>query len=198
LPATLAPTPGPLRAARGARADLFGSLPAWPTHALNLASVLADGGAVVLRDLDTCYGDVGFLVQMRGPGVSQSLPTGSRRGMQVNSACAPNRNPVEPKTWSPTANSLTAAPAASTTPASSLPRIGCFGRRMPEIERLRSATARPLRRLASRVPQSARVTATAWILTRISSSLGTGRGTSSSRRTSGAPYVDDCFHITVA
>src|SRR5712691_10104122 len=55
--------------------------------------------------------------------------------MQMNSAYAPNLNPLLPKTWSPTANSLTAAPTASTSPASSLPRIRCFARRMPEMER---------------------------------------------------------------
>src|SRR5207247_2303421 len=52
-----------------------------------------------------------------------------------------------------------------------------------------SETATPLRRLASRVAQSARVTATARTLTRTSSSLGVGRSTSSSRKTSGGPYL---------
>src|SRR5207245_11750949 len=89
----------------------------------------------------------------------------------------------------PTATSLPAAPTASTSPANSLPRIRCLGRRRPETMRLRSETARPLRRLASRVWTSNRLTVAAWILRRTSSSLGTGRSTSSSRRTSGGPYL---------
>jgi hypothetical protein len=43
-------------------------------------------------------------------------------------------------------------------------------------------------RMAARNPQSDWVTVVAWILTRTSSSLGTGRSTSSSRSTSGGPY----------
>src|SRR5215218_2462727 len=41
---------------------------------------------------------------------------------------------------------------------------------------------------ALRQPQSDRLTVVAWILTRTSSSFGTGRSTSSTRRTSGGPY----------
>src|ERR1700737_5615268 len=106
-----------------------------------------------------------------------------------NSACAPNLSPVVPKTGSPTANSLTALPTASTCPANSVPRIRCLGRRMPETRRLINEMARPLRRLASRVAVSNRLTVVAWTLTRTSSSAGTGRSTSSSRRTSGGPYL---------
>ena len=40
-----------------------------------------------------------------------------------------------------------------------------------------------------RQPQSDRVTVVAWTLTRTSSSFGVGRSTSSSRRTSGGPYL---------
>jgi hypothetical protein len=47
---------------------------------------------------------------------------------QTYSACVPKRPALTPKTRSPTANSLTAAPIASTSPASSVPRIGLFGR----------------------------------------------------------------------
>src|SRR5205809_7308999 len=62
-------------------------------------------------------------------------------GRQMNSAWAPKLKPDEPNTSSPTANSVTAGPMATTSPASSLPRIGCRGRRTPEIRRLRSMTA---------------------------------------------------------
>jgi len=48
-----------------------------------------------------------------------------------------------------------------------------------DTERLRSVTARPLRRLASRVWQSNRSTVVAWILTRTSSCPGMGRSTCS-------------------
>jgi len=44
-------------------------------------------------------------------------------------------------------------------------------------------------RLGCAEPAVRPVTVVAWILTRTSSSLGTGRSTSSSRRTSGGPYV---------
>jgi hypothetical protein len=43
--------------------------------------------------------------------------------------------------------------------------------------------------LGRRNPQSVRMTVVAWTLTRTSSSLCTGRSTSSSRRTSGGPYL---------
>ena len=44
---------------------------------------------------------------------------------QVYSACAPE--PLTPKTRSPGANSVTADPTASTSPANSIPGIGRFG-----------------------------------------------------------------------
>jgi hypothetical protein len=47
------------------------------------------------------------------------------------SRCSPNPSPLLPKTWSPTANSVTAAPTASTSPANSLSRIRFLGRRRP-------------------------------------------------------------------
>ena len=93
-----------------------------------------------------------------------------------------SRRPRIPKTLSPTLNSVTAAPTASTSPASSLPRILRFGRRRP-------VKKREMNDSALRSPQSLRLTVEAWILTRTSSSLGTGRSTSSSRSTSGGPYL---------
>ncbi len=98
---------------------------------------------------------------------------------QTNSACAPK--PLTPKTSSPTSNSLTAAPTASTSPASSMPRILRLGRRQPVKYRVKNG-------FALRQPQSVRLTVVAWILTSTSSSFGTGRSTSSSRWTSGGPY----------
>ena len=94
--------------------------------------------------------------------------------MQVSSAYAPNAKPVLPNTRSPTANSVTEPPIAAISPASSLPRIRFLGLRIPETSRLMTEIAGPLRRLASRVAQSARVTATARTLMRTSSSFGTG------------------------
>jgi hypothetical protein len=108
-------------------------------------------------------------------GLCASAP---RSPMQTYSACAPDRRP---KTSSPTANSVTAAPTASTSPASSLPRMFRFGRSKPVKKRVKNGSA-------SRQPQSDRLTVVAWILTSTSSSLGTGRSTSASRRTSGGPY----------
>src|SRR3984893_7655503 len=129
-----------------------------------------------------------------GAASSKLMPAGicairALAGIVRNSACAPNLSPVVPKTWSLTAKSLTAAPTASTVPANSVPRIRCRGRRMPETRRLSNEMARPLRRLASRVAVSNRLTVVAWTLTRTSSSAATGRSTSSSRRTSGGPYL---------
>src|SRR5438445_352433 len=92
----------------------------------------------------------------------------------MNSACAPNLSPVLPKIRSPTVNSVTAAPAATTSPANSLPRIGCLGRRTPDMARLRTETATPDLALASRVWTSNRFTVAACTLTRTSSSLGAG------------------------
>ena len=81
---------------------------------------------------------------------------------------------------SPTANSLTAVPTASTSPANSIPRILRFGRSSP-------AKARQKNGFAARMWQSVRVTVVAWTLTRTSLSAGTGRSTSSIRSTSGPP-----------
>ena len=59
----------------------------------------------------------------------------------------------------------TAAPTASTSPASSAPRIRSFGRRKPLKKRHRNG-------FAARTWQSVRLTVVAWILTRTSSSVG--------------------------
>src|SRR5918995_135120 len=104
---------------------------------------------------------------------------GALSRMHTYSACAPK--PVTPKTWSPTRNSVTAAPAPFTSPASSMPRILRLGRSRPVATRLMKTSA-------LRSPQSVRVTVVAWTLMRTSSAPGTGDSTSSSRSTSGEPY----------
>jgi len=98
---------------------------------------------------------------------------------QTYSACAPL---LMPNTRSPTAKSVTAEPTASTSPASSRPRILRFGRRSPSMKRQMNGLAR-------RMWQSVWLTVVARIRTRTSSSLGTGRSTSSMRSTSGGPYL---------
>ena len=57
---------------------------------------------------------------------------------QTSSAFAPERRP---KTRSPTANSVTAPPTASTSPASSMPTIRRFGARSPVKTRLKNGSA---------------------------------------------------------
>ena len=52
-------------------------------------------------------------------------------GRHTYSAWAPKRSPVSPKTWSPGLNDVTSLPAASTSPASSLPRMVALGRGNP-------------------------------------------------------------------
>ena len=56
-------------------------------------------------------------------------------GKQTYSEYAPNRNPVNAKTASPLSNCLTSAPAASITPASSIPSTGRLGRENPNMFR---------------------------------------------------------------
>jgi hypothetical protein len=75
---------------------------------------------------------------------------------------------------------VTVAPASTTSPANSIPRILRFGRRRPVKNRAMNG-------FALRKPQSVRFTVVAWTRTSASSSFGTGRATSSSRRTSGGP-----------
>ena len=83
--------------------------------------------------------------------------TGLASRMHVNSAWAPAL--VTPKTRSPTSNSVTAPPVASTTPANSIPGIRCFGLTTPVKKRVTKNSA-------LRKPQSVRFTVVAWILTR--------------------------------
>ena len=103
---------------------------------------------------------------------SKPTPTGlcasaALSGMQTNSACAPNVQALTPKTSSPALNSVTAGPAASTTPASSLPRIRCRGRRRPVSRRATGGLPR-------RVSVSDRLTVVARILIRTWSRSGDG------------------------
>jgi hypothetical protein len=97
-------------------------------------------------------------------------------------AKAPARaSPVVPSTSSPGARSLTRPPTASTTPATSLPRTGRFGRRSPEL-------TRPMYGTPVTVAQSGALTLVARIRIRTSSAPTGGTGISSSRSTrSGAP-----------
>ena len=118
---------------------------------------------------------------------SKLMPAGlrasaARSRMQANCACAPNRHALTPKTWSPAVNSVTAGPAASTSPASSVPRIFHLGRGKPLMNRLKYGSP-------WRIAVSVRLTVVARTLMRTSSCLGTGRATSASRRTSGGPYL---------
>ncbi len=87
---------------------------------------------------------------------------------------------LSPYTSSPTANRVTPAPTASTTPAMSDPSVGRAGRRGPPI---RAYTGEPWRH-----SQSLRFNDVAATLTRTWSLPGSGIGTSSTRSTSGPPY----------
>ena len=64
-----------------------------------------------------------------------------------------------------------------------------FAAEDPRLGRRRPANSRHMNGSAARRWQSVRLTVVAWILMRTSSSLGAGRSTSSSRRTSGGPYL---------
>ena len=88
-----------------------------------------------------------------------------------------------PKTSSPTANSVTAEPTASTSPASSVPTTLRFGRTESGEETREERVGSAERR------SHLRVTVVAWILTRTSSSSGTGRSISAGRSASGGPYL---------
>ena len=73
------------------------------------------------------------------PPRSSSRPACARAGAAPARRCTPRarRKPrwERPNTRSPTSNSVTAAPTASTSPASSCPRIVRFGRRSPDWNR---------------------------------------------------------------
>ena len=87
---------------------------------------------------------------------------------------------VIPKTSSPGRKRVTAAPTASTTPATSDPSRGSRGRRQPSLARTRCG--RPVIRCQSTALTDAATTRTStW------SSAGTGTSTSASSRTSGDP-----------
>src|SRR6516165_2143963 len=111
-------------------------------------------------------------------------------GRQTYSAWAPNRGAIVPKTASPTPNRVTAGPAASTCPAKSQPSTGNRGRSGPKWTRAYHGD--PRRARASTTP-----TVAAWTRTRISSSPGSGLGTSATLATSGGPYRRLTAAITV-
>ena len=113
---------------------------------------------------------------------SKESPDGFRAitpdsGTQTYSAFAPL---LIPKTSSPAASRVTAAPTSSTTPANSIPAIVRFGRTTPVKIRVKKYSV-------LRSPQSERVTLEAWTRTSTSSSCGTGRSTSRTLSTSGGP-----------
>ncbi len=87
-----------------------------------------------------------------------------------------------PNTWSPTLNSVTPGPTASTTPARSTPRTGCFGRRKPVIGRIITIGSPRIPRQSSELSDAARMR------TRIGSVPISGLGVSVSSRTAGEPY----------
>jgi hypothetical protein len=96
----------------------------------------------------------------------------------------PNWNP---KTRSPTANSVTPCPTSATVPAKSLPSTFTRGRNRPNISRPAMALIAP-GNAAARSRQSAVVTPAAPICTRISPLPGFGRAISATSMTSGPPY----------
>jgi len=60
----------------------------------------------------------------------------------VYSACAPNLNPVDPNTWSPAPNRVTALPTDSTVPANSIPSMWIFlGRQRPFMNLTKNGSA---------------------------------------------------------
>ena len=113
---------------------------------------------------------------------------GQDSGRHTYSACAPKwrrdtPKTASPKTASPGANAQTLVPTASTSPASSLPRMIARGRRRPLNGLATSGSPR-------RKPQSVRFTVVARTRISTSSYAGTGLGRSSRRRTSsGGPYL---------
>ena len=98
---------------------------------------------------------------------------------QTSSAWAPERTP---KTRSPSSNSLTAAPTASTSPANSSPRTLPLRSKQPGDEPADEE-------LGAAKPGIGPRDGGCVHLTRTSSSLGTGGSTSSSLRISGGPYL---------
>src|SRR5450759_3951204 len=93
--------------------------------------------------------------------------------------------PVAAKTRSPFLSDLTSLPTNSMSPASSCPRTGCLGLRMPNARRIGTQIQGAKSNLRS--SQSAAPTVVARIRTSTSLSLGTGFRTALSRITSGGP-----------
>src|SRR5271157_397840 len=105
-------------------------------------------------------------------------------GTHTYSAWAPYLNPLDPNTWSPSANRVAAWPADSTVPANSIPRmLTFFGLQRPFMILMRKDGSAFLNL------QSAGVTVVAWMRTRTSLSLGIGFSTSLTWTTSGGPYL---------
>ena len=102
------------------------------------------------------------------------------------SAWHPKSNSREATTRSPGWNRLTALPTASTRPASSTPRMGCFGLLKPSFRRI--GRPNPAGTRSARTRASPELTVVARTLTNTSSSAGTGVGTSWIVTTSGGPY----------
>jgi len=107
-------------------------------------------------------------------------------GTATYSACAPILVPVMPHTSSPGAKSPTPAPTSSTTPENEPPRIGRRGRDTPNARR--AIGPNPAGNRAPRMRASPEVTATASTRTTTSPARAAGRGTSTTRTTSGGPY----------
>ena len=101
-------------------------------------------------------------------------------GNTTSSAIAPGLGSVVPNTRSPGLNRVTAAPTASTMPATPPPGIGSRGRVSPMNRRTMAGSA-------ERNAQSAGDTVDAFCRTSTSRSPTTGSGTSRTPITSGGP-----------
>jgi hypothetical protein len=107
------------------------------------------------------------------------------RGEATVLGVTPMAASAKANTSSPAANARTSRPACSTTPESSVPRMGCRGRVMPKASRPSGPKPGGSRRLRTR--QSPVETVVARTLIRISWSRGAGVGTSRRVTTSGGP-----------
>ena len=112
-------------------------------------------------------------VHAAGLATSRSTPATAR------SAKAPVG--AVPSTSSPATSSVTPSPTAATTPASSRPSTGCFGRRTPKASRI----SRGSPCITCHAPRS---TPAALTSSSTSPAPGTGSGRSSSRTCSVPPY----------
>ena len=102
-------------------------------------------------------------------------------GASAYSAKPPISARLSPYTSSPTPNPVTSSPISSTTPAMSDPSVRCAGPRRPPI---RAYAGLPVRH-----SQSLRLSDVAATFTRTCPAAGEGMATSSTRRTSGDPYL---------